>query len=222
MQAGKAQQASKPQQASKAFCKVCFDAGKPEKEYTSHYVKSQPGNEGKIVCPHLLSIECAYCKQKAGHTTRYCPVLLKKDQEKMMPRTRTSASSKKHATDEDGWSCVGSSQSSSSQSSSSQKSSPVTLATPVVVIAQPTGPTWASITATKAKVTVKPADAKLMRKAADLAGTPPPAPERTFQPIQDDDDDEDEEDDDEDIQYRHPAAIVKPNYALTTGCWADE
>ncbi len=69
-----------------------------------------------------------------------------------------------------------------------------------------------------AKVTVKPADAKLMRKAADLAGTPPPAPERTFQPIQDDEDDNE----DEDVNYRHPTAIVKPSYALTTGCWADD
>ena len=39
----------------KKFCKVCQDAGKTEKEYTSNYVRSAPGPNGVLVCPTLLS-----------------------------------------------------------------------------------------------------------------------------------------------------------------------
>ena len=81
---------------SKPFCKVCFDAGKSEREYTSHFVKSKPGNDGKVVCPYLLSLECSYCKKKEGHTASHCPVLAaKKAQEK--------AQEKKPIVDQDGW-----------------------------------------------------------------------------------------------------------------------
>lgn len=55
----------------KPFCKVCFDAGKTEKEYTSHYVKSTPGPTGKVVCPTLLIQACLNCGQP-GHTSGYC------------------------------------------------------------------------------------------------------------------------------------------------------
>lgn len=54
------------------FCKVCRDAGKPEKEYTSHFVKDQPGPDGKVVCPTLLNQACRIC-HKTGHTSSYCP-----------------------------------------------------------------------------------------------------------------------------------------------------
>ena len=57
--------------SSKAFCKVCFDAGKPETEYTSHYPRSAPGPDGKLVCPTLLNQSCLTCGQK-GHTSSYC------------------------------------------------------------------------------------------------------------------------------------------------------
>lgn len=53
----------------KPFCKVCFDAGKDD--YTSHYLKSAPGPEGKLVCPTLLNQACLTCGQK-GHTSSYC------------------------------------------------------------------------------------------------------------------------------------------------------
>jgi hypothetical protein len=56
------------------FCKVCFDAGKSEKEYSSHYVRSAPGPEGKVVCPTLLCQSCGYCGD-CGHTPKFCPVL---------------------------------------------------------------------------------------------------------------------------------------------------
>ena len=55
----------------KSFCKVCFDAGKPESSYTSHYLKSSPGPDGKLVCPTLLNQSCLTCGQ-TGHTSSYC------------------------------------------------------------------------------------------------------------------------------------------------------
>ena len=57
-----------------AFCKVCKDAGKPEAMYTSHYVKDQPGPNGVVVCPTLLSQHCGYC-HNLGHTPTHCPIL---------------------------------------------------------------------------------------------------------------------------------------------------
>lgn len=69
--------------AKKPYCKVCHDAGKPESEYTSHWVKSLPDRSGKstVTCPTLLSNECRYCF-KLGHTAKFCPVIEqnKKDQ----------------------------------------------------------------------------------------------------------------------------------------------
>jgi L-rhamnose mutarotase len=56
------------------FCKVCHDAGKPESEYTSHFVKSAPGADGVVVCPTLLAQQCGYC-HTAGHTVSYCKLL---------------------------------------------------------------------------------------------------------------------------------------------------
>jgi hypothetical protein len=53
------------------FCKVCKDAGKPESEYTSHFVKDQAGPKGKVICPTLLSQACRICKE-TGHTSSYC------------------------------------------------------------------------------------------------------------------------------------------------------
>jgi hypothetical protein len=57
--------------APKPFCKVCRDAGRPESEYTSHFVKDQPGPGGKVVCPILLNQACRICNQN-GHTSSYC------------------------------------------------------------------------------------------------------------------------------------------------------
>jgi len=61
--------------SKKPYCKVCFDAGKTEKEYTSHWVKDL---SGKTTCPTLLSNKCRYCN-KSGHTVKFCS-LLKKDE----------------------------------------------------------------------------------------------------------------------------------------------
>lgn len=54
------------------FCNVCKQAGKSEEMYTSHYVKDQPGPNGVVVCPTLLSQNCRYCGD-IGHTPKYCP-----------------------------------------------------------------------------------------------------------------------------------------------------
>ena len=62
----------------KPYCKVCHDAGKPESEYTSHWVKDLTG---KTTCPTLLNTECRYC-YKRGHTTKFCDVLAKNNKER--------------------------------------------------------------------------------------------------------------------------------------------
>ena len=62
------------------YCKVCHDAGKSEKEYTNHFVRSEQGPKGKVVCPTLLSLECRYCREN-GHTVKFC-LTLKKYKEK--------------------------------------------------------------------------------------------------------------------------------------------
>jgi len=56
---------------NKSFCKVCKDAGCSESQYTSHFVKDQPGPNGKVVCPTLLNQSCRICNQ-LGHTSSYC------------------------------------------------------------------------------------------------------------------------------------------------------
>jgi hypothetical protein len=67
--------------AVKPFCKVCKDSGKTEAEYTSHFVKSEPGSKGKVVCPTLLNQGCSYCHEP-GHTVSYCKVLKQNDKNK--------------------------------------------------------------------------------------------------------------------------------------------
>lgn len=54
------------------FCKVCYDAGLPTDKFTSHFVKDQPGPNGKVVCPTLLAQKCLICGVP-GHTSSYCP-----------------------------------------------------------------------------------------------------------------------------------------------------
>ena len=50
---------------------MCKDAGCSESDYTSHFVKDQPGPNGKVVCPTLLNQSCRICNQ-TGHTSSYC------------------------------------------------------------------------------------------------------------------------------------------------------
>jgi hypothetical protein len=58
--------------AANPFCKVCYDAGLPTEEFTSHFVKDQPGPNGRVVCPTLLAQKCLICGVP-GHTSSYCP-----------------------------------------------------------------------------------------------------------------------------------------------------
>jgi len=75
------------------FCKVCFDSGKDESIYTSHFVKSAPVN-GVIVCPTLKATVCRYCK-KSGHTVKFCKALQEKEKmNKKMP-TKTPVKKEK-------------------------------------------------------------------------------------------------------------------------------
>lgn len=65
----------------KPYCKVCYDAGKTESEYTSHWVRSKD-RTGKtvVICPTLLSTECRFC-YKMGHTAKFCPTIQKNQKE---------------------------------------------------------------------------------------------------------------------------------------------
>ena len=83
-------QRNNTKQQVKPFCKVCFDAGKPEAEYTTHFVKSEPGPKGVVVCLTLLLQPCTYC-YTAGHTVSYCTVL-KKDKKLKAYRVRVERS----------------------------------------------------------------------------------------------------------------------------------
>ena len=56
----------------KPFCKVCYDAGLSTEEFTSHFVKDQPGPNGRVVCPTLIAQKCLMCGVP-GHTSSYCP-----------------------------------------------------------------------------------------------------------------------------------------------------
>ena len=71
------QRRTKTARAPTPFCSVCRHAGRPESEYTSHFVKDQPGPNGVVICPLLLSQKCRYCKE-FGHTPKQCPKLLKR------------------------------------------------------------------------------------------------------------------------------------------------
>ncbi len=59
------------QSSNKPFCKVCFDAGKTESEYTSHYVRKTTDPNSELLCPVLKATECRYCHQM-GHTISRC------------------------------------------------------------------------------------------------------------------------------------------------------
>jgi hypothetical protein len=78
------------------YCKVCHDAGKDEKSYTSHYIRETPEPSSRIVCPTLLALECKYC-YKNGHTVKYCNTL-KKNKALLERRTKDATQTPKVAT----------------------------------------------------------------------------------------------------------------------------
>ena len=58
------------------YCDTCYRKGVSEKEYTSHYTKSEPGPRGVIVCPTILNSLCRCCGGK-GHwaNEKFCPLM---------------------------------------------------------------------------------------------------------------------------------------------------
>jgi hypothetical protein len=83
------------QATKKPYCKVCFDAGKPESEYTSHWVRTLPDRNGKttVTCTTLLNTECRYCYQ-TGHTTKFCKVLEKQNKDRERAEKAETATKK--------------------------------------------------------------------------------------------------------------------------------
>jgi hypothetical protein len=79
------------------FCGVCKNAGKSEKEYTSHFIKSVAGPKGIIVCPTILSAECQFCFQR-GHwaNEEYCPALKEKKRNEKFAESQSNANTNIH------------------------------------------------------------------------------------------------------------------------------
>jgi hypothetical protein len=103
--------------ADMPFCKVCYDAGLPVADYTDHFVKDQPGPNGKVVCPTLLAQKCLTCGLP-GHTSSYCPGTIRCDQERVGREREEREKSKKAS---GGWETVGAKGTASSSSSVSSK-----------------------------------------------------------------------------------------------------
>jgi hypothetical protein len=64
-------QTKKNVQMSKPFCTFCYNRRRPASEFKSHFTKTGPEFGAKIVCPLLLSQQCAKCGE-IGHTPKYC------------------------------------------------------------------------------------------------------------------------------------------------------
>ena len=103
--------------ADMPFCKVCYDAGLSVADYTDHFVKDQPGPNGKVVCPTLLAQKCLTCGLP-GHTSSYCPGTIRCDQERVGREREEREKSKKA---NGGWETVGAKGTASSSSSFSSK-----------------------------------------------------------------------------------------------------
>ena len=64
--------------APQPYCAHCFNLGKDESVFRSHFIIESPDPSSKIVCPELLATQCPYCF-KTGHTTSRCPIILAQD-----------------------------------------------------------------------------------------------------------------------------------------------
>jgi hypothetical protein len=60
-----------PKLMKKPFCKFCYNRRRPSSEFKSHFTKTGPEFGSKIVCPLLLTQQCARCGE-IGHTPREC------------------------------------------------------------------------------------------------------------------------------------------------------
>jgi Nanos RNA binding domain len=88
------------------FCKVCYDAGMPVADYTDHFVKDQPGPNGKVVCPTLLAQKCLNCGVP-GHTTNYCPEKLHGERDRSERDREERERAKKSVAAGQSWETVG-------------------------------------------------------------------------------------------------------------------
>lgn len=61
--------------APQPYCAHCFNLGKDESVFRSHWLRKSPDPSSPVVCPELLATECPYCF-KQGHTKSRCPVIL--------------------------------------------------------------------------------------------------------------------------------------------------
>jgi hypothetical protein len=102
--------------ANTPFCKVCYDAGLSVADYTDHFVKDQPGPDGKVVCPTLLAQKCLSCGVP-GHTTNYCPEKLRGERERSGRDREEREQAKKSVAAGKSWETVGQKGTSSSSSS---------------------------------------------------------------------------------------------------------
>jgi len=58
-------------QKVKPFCKICYDSGKSESMYNSHFVRESRDANSRVVCPTLLALQCRFCGVR-GHTVSKC------------------------------------------------------------------------------------------------------------------------------------------------------
>lgn len=114
--------------ADMPFCKVCYDAGLPVADYTDHYVKDQPGPNGKVVCPTLLGQKCLMCGV-AGHTSSYCSQKNQQDADRAAREHEERERSKKA---NGGWETVGANNSKSKPRIEEMKPKTGSVAAPVV------------------------------------------------------------------------------------------
>ena len=112
--------------ANTPFCKVCYDAGLAVADFTDHYVKDQPGPNGKVVCPTLLAQKCLMCGV-AGHTSSYCPEEARRERER---KERERESRRAISSDVKAWKVVGGGDAGSSKP---RVEAPAPVAAPPVV-----------------------------------------------------------------------------------------
>jgi len=80
-------------QQLRPFCKICYDTGKKEELYNSHFVRATRDPHSPIVCPTLLAMECRYCFAR-GHTVSKCPKLGAKPEQADRARERQRSRSR--------------------------------------------------------------------------------------------------------------------------------
>lgn len=76
--------------AATPYCSVCHNAGKTQKEYTSHWLRESTDKNAKVTCPYLRTLVCGYCKQQ-GHTPKYCPVAYENNKKKVASNSNACA-----------------------------------------------------------------------------------------------------------------------------------